>query len=96
VATPGYSKPLPLENHVRVVAIMPDLQRVSFYSATDFLYDDFTVVSTKQPRNLRRNFNYKVLGIKANSGWSWLSNDFNAWRSWLRHENRKQNLEQTL
>jgi hypothetical protein len=24
-----------------------------------------------------------------------LGNDFNAWRSWCRHENRKQNLEHT-
>jgi hypothetical protein len=37
VATPGHPKPLLLENHVRIVALTPDLQRVSFYSITDFL-----------------------------------------------------------
>ena len=42
VATPGHPKPLPLENHVRIVALMPDLQRVSLYSVTDFLYHSST------------------------------------------------------
>jgi hypothetical protein len=38
VATPGHLEPLLLENHVRIIALTPDLQRVSFYSVTDFLY----------------------------------------------------------
>jgi hypothetical protein len=38
IATPGYPEPLLLENHVRIVALTPDLQRVSFYSVIDFLY----------------------------------------------------------
>jgi hypothetical protein len=42
VATPGYPKPLPLENHVRIVALAPDLQRVSFYSVTNFLHHNST------------------------------------------------------
>lgn len=32
VATPEHSEPLPPKNHVLVVALMPDLWRVSFYS----------------------------------------------------------------
>jgi hypothetical protein len=42
VATPGHPKPLPLENHVRIIAFTPDLQRVSFYSVIDFLHHSFT------------------------------------------------------
>jgi hypothetical protein len=42
VATPGYPKSLLLENHVRIVTLTPDLQRVSFYSVTGFLYYSFT------------------------------------------------------
>ncbi len=42
VATPGHPEPLPLENHVRIIAFTPDLQRVSFYSVTDFLYHSST------------------------------------------------------
>ena len=38
VATPGHREPLPLENQVRIIALTPDLQRVSFYSVTEFLY----------------------------------------------------------
>jgi hypothetical protein len=38
VATPGQPEPILLENHVRIVALMPDLQRVSFYSVIGFLY----------------------------------------------------------
>jgi len=38
VATPRHTKPLLLENHVHIVALTPDLQRVSFYSVIDFLY----------------------------------------------------------
>jgi hypothetical protein len=42
MATPGHPKPLPLENHVRIIALTPDLQRVSFYSVTGFLYHSST------------------------------------------------------
>ncbi len=38
VATPGYPKLLLLENHVRIIAFTPDLQRVSFSSVIGFLY----------------------------------------------------------
>jgi len=38
VATPGHPESLLLENHVHIVALTPDLQRVSFYSVTEFLY----------------------------------------------------------
>ena len=37
VATPRHPEPLLLENHVRIIALTPDLQRVSFYSVIDFL-----------------------------------------------------------
>jgi hypothetical protein len=37
MAIPGYSKPLLLENRVRIVALTPDLQRALFYSAIEFL-----------------------------------------------------------
>jgi hypothetical protein len=43
VATPGHPKPLPLENHVRIIALTPDLQSVSFYSIIDFLYYSSTI-----------------------------------------------------
>jgi hypothetical protein len=42
MATPGHPEPLLLENHVRIVALTLDLQRVSFYSVTDFLYHSST------------------------------------------------------
>ena len=42
MATPGHPKPLPLENHVYIVALTPDLQRVSFYSITEFLHHSST------------------------------------------------------
>jgi hypothetical protein len=38
VATPRHLKPLLLENHVCIIALTLDLQRVSFYSITDFLH----------------------------------------------------------
>jgi hypothetical protein len=38
VATPGHPEPFLLENHSRIVALTPDLQRVSFYSVIDFLH----------------------------------------------------------
>jgi len=42
VATPRHPKPLLLENRVRIVALTPDLQRVSFCSATKFLHHSST------------------------------------------------------
>jgi hypothetical protein len=42
VATTGHLEPLLLENHVRIVAPTPDLQRVSFYNVIDFLYHSST------------------------------------------------------
>jgi hypothetical protein len=42
VATPKHLEPLPLENHVRIVALTPDLQRVSFYNIIDLLYHSST------------------------------------------------------
>ena len=42
VATPEHPEPLLLENHVRIVALTPDLQRVSFYSVIDFLHHSST------------------------------------------------------
>jgi hypothetical protein len=38
VATPGHPEPLSLENHVRIIALTPDLQRVSFYNIISFLH----------------------------------------------------------
>jgi hypothetical protein len=38
-----HSEPLPLENHVHMVALTPDLQRVPFYSVTDFLHHSPTI-----------------------------------------------------
>jgi hypothetical protein len=37
-----HPEPFLLENHVRIVALMPDLQRVSFYSVTDVLHHSST------------------------------------------------------
>jgi hypothetical protein len=38
VATPRHSKPLPLLNHLRIITLTPNLQRVSFYSTIEFLH----------------------------------------------------------
>jgi hypothetical protein len=38
VATPGYPKPLLLENYVRIVALTPNLWIVFVYSIIEFLY----------------------------------------------------------
>ena len=43
VATPGHPKPLPLPNHLRIVALAPDLERVSIYSVIKFLYHSSTI-----------------------------------------------------
>jgi len=42
VATPRHPEPLPLENHVHIVAFTPNLQRVSFYRVVEFLHHSFT------------------------------------------------------
>jgi hypothetical protein len=49
VATPGYPKLLSLENHVRIIALTPDLQRVSFYSLIDFLHHSSTTELIPSP-----------------------------------------------
>jgi hypothetical protein len=33
----GYPKPLLLENHVHIITLTPNLQRVSFYNIINFL-----------------------------------------------------------
>jgi hypothetical protein len=38
VATPGHSEPHSLDNHIRIIALTPDLQRVSFYSVIEFFH----------------------------------------------------------
>jgi hypothetical protein len=43
MATPRHFEPLPLPNHVRIIALTPDLQRVSFYSVIKFLYHCSTI-----------------------------------------------------
>jgi len=42
VATLRHPEPLPLENHVRIIALTPDLQGVSFYNIIDFLHHSST------------------------------------------------------
>jgi hypothetical protein len=42
VAIPEYPKLLLLENHVRIIALTPNLQRVSYYNIIDFLYYNST------------------------------------------------------
>jgi len=43
IVTVKHLKPLLLENHIHIVAFIPDLQRVSFYSIIDFLYYSSTI-----------------------------------------------------
>ena len=38
VATYRYPKPLSLENHIYIIVLTSNLQRVSFYSVTEFLH----------------------------------------------------------
>ena len=42
MATLRHFKPLLLENYNRIIAFMPNLQRVSFYSVIEFLYHSST------------------------------------------------------
>jgi hypothetical protein len=43
VATPKHCEPLSPENYIRIVAIAPDLRKVSVYSAIEFLYHSSTI-----------------------------------------------------
>lgn len=43
VATPKHFEPFLLENYVCIVALTLDLQRVSFYSVTEFLHHSSTM-----------------------------------------------------
>jgi hypothetical protein len=49
VASPGHPKPLLLENHVRIIALTPDLQRVSFYNIIGCLYHSSTTELITSP-----------------------------------------------
>jgi hypothetical protein len=49
MATPGHPEPLLLENHVRIIALTPDLQSVSFYSVIDFLHHSSTTELIPSP-----------------------------------------------
>ena len=42
MATPAHPKPLLPENHAYIVALTPNLQKVSFYSVIEFLYHSST------------------------------------------------------
>jgi hypothetical protein len=43
IATAEHSKPLLLENYVDIVALSPNLQRVSIHCATELLYHSSTI-----------------------------------------------------
>jgi hypothetical protein len=49
VATPGHPEPLPLKNHIRIIALTPDLQSVSYYSVIDFLHHSSTTELIPSP-----------------------------------------------
>jgi hypothetical protein len=53
VAIAGHLKPLSLENHVYIIALTPDLQRVSFYSIIDFLYHSSTTELLLSPNSYK-------------------------------------------
>jgi hypothetical protein len=42
VTTPGYSESFFIRNHGCIIALTPNLQKVSFYRITDFLHYSFT------------------------------------------------------
>jgi hypothetical protein len=42
-----------LENHVYIIALTPDLQRVSFYSIIDFLYHSSTTELLLSPNSYK-------------------------------------------
>jgi hypothetical protein len=63
VAIVEHSKPLPLENYVRIVALAPDLQTIPLCGATEFLHHSSTtellslLILIKSPiRALRPNY----------------------------------------
>jgi hypothetical protein len=68
VANPGYLEALPLENHLRNIALTPDLQRVSIYSL-------------RQPRTtyyftyLRCNSTYVIIWQTCGCSGLWLTRD---------------------
>ena len=43
IATPKYLEPLLLENYIYVIALAPDLQRVSLHGVIEFLYHSSTI-----------------------------------------------------
>ncbi|KAN0122743.1 hypothetical protein V8E51_001069 [Hyaloscypha variabilis] len=49
MATPRHPKPLLLGNRVHIIALTPNLQRVSFYSVIDFLYHSSTTELIPSP-----------------------------------------------
>jgi hypothetical protein len=49
VATPGHPELLLLKNHVHIIALTPDLQRVSFYNIIGFLYHSSTTELITSP-----------------------------------------------
>jgi hypothetical protein len=49
VATAGHPEPFSLENHVRIIALTPDLQRVSFYNIIGFLHHSSTTKLITSP-----------------------------------------------
>jgi hypothetical protein len=56
IATPGHPKPLSLENHVRIIALTLDLQRVSFYGVIDFLYYNSTAELILSPILIKESY----------------------------------------
>jgi hypothetical protein len=56
VATPGYPELLLLENHVRIVALIPNLQRVSFYNVIDFFYHSSIIELLLSPILIKKSY----------------------------------------
>ena len=56
MATPGYPKSFPLENHVCIIALTPDLQRVFFYSLTNFFYYSSTTELIPSPIFIKESY----------------------------------------
>jgi hypothetical protein len=49
VAILGHLEPFPLENHIRIIALTLDLQKVSLYSIIDFLHYNVTTELIPSP-----------------------------------------------
>jgi hypothetical protein len=49
MATPRHPEPLALKNYVRIIALTPNLQSVSFYSVINFLYHSSTTELIPSP-----------------------------------------------